>query len=868
MKRNLAVKAVAVTLGVAMCVGTLSVFAGCANSSDTLTVMMSDAFDGLFNPFFSTSSADSSVVEMTQIGMLTTDEQGNVAYGDNENVVVKDYSIVENADNTTTYYFVLKNGILFSDGVPLTMNDVLFNMYVYLDPVYTGSSTMYSTDIVGLQAYRTQQNSQDENLDATITNQATGMAQSRLQELSDVFTYTTGSNTSGSYDVDEASMKSRISSWNCSVGYLNSIGAEDQAEARKQLLADYEYALETFKAELETDYESAREAYTEEPYKSTGKFDEIVSFMYAESSFTNFVEIEYEVTAGGGTNKNKITKVTPTYPSNITTKEAAINYVFETLITNYFHYVLAYYATGTTMLNTFISKAKGVILHVDGELTYKNISGIVSLGHSDSSPDSITVNGTTYKVAKQHNTDGTPANSDEYDVLSITINGIDPKAIWNFAFQVAPYHYYSDPDQYPIDIENNQFGVERAEPDFMSGVLQGTNSNGVPKNKVPVGAGPYVATDVNDGDNPTANGFYNNNYIYYKANENFMMGTPKIQRFRYKYVSSSNAIGNLKDGSVDFIEPQYTTDSLNQLKKLASDGIESVSTWQLGYGYIGINAGKVKNINLRKAIMSAMNTALALQYYDTGTAVNIAYPMSVVSWAYPRESGKTFDPNDPTAGMKTNNGHSYMQYTTEEAAKQKVQQYMAAAGVSEGDSQLKITFTIAGSNLTEHPLYNTFVNAMQILNDCGWNVTVSPDTNALVKLSTGSLAVWAAAWSSTVDPDMYQVYHKDSTATSVLTWGYREILASQSSYPTEYDLVVNKLSPIIEKARETNNQTERTTLYEEAMGYVLDLAVEMPAYQRKTLYAYNSKVINADTFPETLNSYSSPLSRIWELELK
>ena len=60
---------------------------------------------------------------MTQIGMLTTGYEGGevtVAYGDDEAVVVKDLSIVHN-DDTTVYTFVIKNGITFSDGHPLTI---------------------------------------------------------------------------------------------------------------------------------------------------------------------------------------------------------------------------------------------------------------------------------------------------------------------------------------------------------------------------------------------------------------------------------------------------------------------------------------------------------------------------------------------------------------------------------------------------------------------------------------------------------------------------------------------------------------------------------------------------------------------------
>ena len=152
-----------------------------------------------------------------------------------------------------------------------------------------------------------------------------------------------------------------------------------------------------------------------------------------------------------------------------------------------------------------------------------------------------------------------------------------------------------------------------------------------------------------------------------------------------------------------------------------------------------------------------------------------------------------------------------------------------------------------------------------MLNECGWDIEIVPDTQALTKLSTGSLSVWAAAWGTTVDPDMYQVYHKNSTASSTLAWGYREILASPAAYPEE-NAILDMLSEVIDMARETTDQEERAELYKEAMGYVLDLAVELPVYQRKTLYAYNARVIDSSTLPAEINPYTSPLERIWDIE--
>ena len=63
-------------LCISMCIGTALLFTGCGDEEVDKTpeslVIMSEALDGLFNPFFSTSGADSTIVAMTQIGMLTS----------------------------------------------------------------------------------------------------------------------------------------------------------------------------------------------------------------------------------------------------------------------------------------------------------------------------------------------------------------------------------------------------------------------------------------------------------------------------------------------------------------------------------------------------------------------------------------------------------------------------------------------------------------------------------------------------------------------------------------------------------------------------------------------------------------------------
>lgn len=851
---------------IAMCGAVAFTLVGCnksnGNNKDSI-VIMTDDVSGLFNPFYATSGADQEVVGFTQIGMLTTDKNGGTAYGDDLPTVVKDFK-QETINGNSVYTFVIKNNLKFSDGVNLTMNDVMFNMYEYLDPVYTGSSTMYSIKIKGLTEYRTQKSYSGSSSQAedAISEQASTLAQNRLEELINVY-QDNGliEGTTSSYSLNEAQMKEAINNHYVSLGYKSAVATDEEqktfndADYRRILTEDYELALKTFKEELKSDFIAAKESYdlNTAPYsefKEQMENDVFKFFLYE-----GYITPKYEEVAGKK-NKNKILSFENTdIVSKYTTEDDAINRVYQDNIKTNLNLVLSYWGTAGTLTTAYTASARDIILHnnMSGDgLQYKNISGIVSLGHT-TNEQSVNINGKTYTVAHNHNEDGSTSSKDEYDVLQITLDGQDPKAIYNFGFTVAPAHYYTADDTYlngrEIDIKNNKFGVEYASSDFQSKVIQSQKHV-----EVPVGAGAYQATDSNNNTNPSGENFVRSNVVYYKSNENFMFPV-KTEKLRLQVVSSANAIDKLASGEVDFITPQFTKQNSERLNALESDGIKKLDSWQLGYGYIGINAGKVPNVNIRRAIMSAMQTSLALEYYESGTCKNIDWPMSTVSWAYPFEDdGKT---------SKQNN-HDYTQWTGTTDANKKIKRYMELAGVQAGDSSLTIKFTIAGSSITEHPTYSVFKQASEILNSLGWNVEVKADSQALTKLATGSLEVWAAAWGSTIDPDMYQVYHKNSSATSVYAWGYREILNNQTKYSYEYSTISN-LSGIIDDARSITDQNARKVLYEEAMGYVLDLAVEMPVYQRKTLYAYNSKSITG--LNDSVNPYTSPLEEIWNIEL-
>ena len=133
--------------------------------NDTLVVGYSD-FSSKFSPFFAKTAYDQDASNMTMVNLLTTDRQGNIIYnaidGETTKYQGKDYTYkgmanfdVDIRETETVYTITIRSDIKFSDGKPLTIDDVIFSMYVLSDPSYTGSATLYSQPIKGMEDYRT-----------------------------------------------------------------------------------------------------------------------------------------------------------------------------------------------------------------------------------------------------------------------------------------------------------------------------------------------------------------------------------------------------------------------------------------------------------------------------------------------------------------------------------------------------------------------------------------------------------------------------------------------------------------------------------------------------------------------------------------
>lgn len=123
-------------------------------------------FDGKFSPFFYTNAYENEVLSLVHVNLLGTDREGAVVlegirgelrpYNGTDYLYtgIADCSVTENPDGSVYYDITLKEGVKFSDGTEMDIDDVIFSLYVPLDPSYDGIMTLYSLPIEGLTEYR------------------------------------------------------------------------------------------------------------------------------------------------------------------------------------------------------------------------------------------------------------------------------------------------------------------------------------------------------------------------------------------------------------------------------------------------------------------------------------------------------------------------------------------------------------------------------------------------------------------------------------------------------------------------------------------------------------------------------------------
>ena len=709
-------------------------------ASDGTLVLAETGFEGKFSPFFASSASDQDVIDLTQLGLLGADRKGemilNGIEGETREYNGTDYTyygtsdcvVTENDDGTVTYDIKLRDDLKFSDGEPVTIDDVIFSMYVFLDPTYDGSVTMYSTPIVGLEEYR-----------------------NSMSTLSKLIAEAGEDNT----DYTNFTEEQQKAFWDA----VNDGGVKFAQEIVDYMMANG--ATDVTSAAAGWGFDLPDGADAKAFFLAIGEqYDWSFSAMEAESAGSALSEL---------------------IPEDV-------------------------YAYSTTGVNVGNAVA--------------NVAGIVKTG--------------------------------DYS-MTLTTSELSTTMIYQLQMPIAPLHYYGDESLY--DYDNNSFG-------FVKGDLSGVRS----KTSAPLGGGMFTFSKYSDG------------VVYLDANPDYFNGAPKVAHVNMKETQEADKITGVQAGTIDISDPSYSLEVADQIADI--NGVEGedgpVITTRLkdfrGYGYIALSA---KNVNvggdpasqaskdLRKAIMTVIaayrDEGIDSYYGDTATVIN--YPMSNTSWAAPSVTDDGYqiaystdvDGNEIyTSDMKSEDKYA--------AALQAALGYFEAAGYTVANGQItaapagakmEYQINIGASGNGDHPSFQTLTNAAAALKTIGFTLTVNDMANAsdlYASYQSGAAEGWVAAWQSTNDPDMFQLYHSQGA----------------TNY---YAINDTDLDELIMAARATTDQEVRKTMYKEAMEIILDWGVELPVYQRSEATIFSTERVNIDTIAKDQTPYWTYKSELNNLEL-
>lgn len=143
----------------------------------------------------------------------------------------------------------------------------------------------------------------------------------------------------------------------------------------------------------------------------------------------------------------------------------------------------------------------------------------------------------------------------------------------------------------------------------------------------PVGCGPYKLTEYKSG-----------SYVKFKATSDFFGGKVKTPNLVFKVINADTTQAEFKSGSIDIANVEALTKA--DIDSLVKEGYKEVAFDNYQFTYMGFNLRNeiLKDVNLRKAFMHAINRQAIVDNVIEGRGQVVNAPLLPSSWAYPEES--------------------------------------------------------------------------------------------------------------------------------------------------------------------------------------------------------------------------------------
>lgn len=355
-------------------------------------------------------------------------------------------------------------------------------------------------------------------------------------------------------------------------------------------------------------------------------------------------------------------------------------------------------------------------------------------------------------------------------------------------------------------------------PEHYYGAIEKGNVGSILANVAPLGSGPYVF------------GGFADNIVTCTANADYFEGVPKTGTVKWQYVPSTDTVTALANGEIDIAEVSSKPEYIEEMDSL---GLEYDLVDNDGYGYVGLNCENLP-LEVRQGLFCLMNREPSVNGYYKGLATVIERPMSTVIAEYPDDATVKY-PYDPAEALKYFEKAGYSQVN--------------GKLVDENGEQLVVNAYIAGEQIGDHPSYAMLVQASDDMKNLGGQLQVNDvDFNILqAAMNDGSADMFCLAWGA--------VYDCDKTTQFKSTGGQNR-----------YKIKNAEMDALLDQIIVTIDLEERSALVAEMLDLAMDLAIEVPVYQRLNCIAYNSEAVNMDTVIEAVTFYNYTAA-LWKVEM-
>ena len=135
-------------------------------------------------------------------------------------------------------------------------------------------------------------------------------------------------------------------------------------------------------------------------------------------------------------------------------------------------------------------------------------------------------------------------------------------------------------------------------------------------------------------------------------------------------------------------------------------------------------------------------------------------------------------------------------------------------------------------------------------------------------LDAQEVAMWAAAWQATIDPDMYQIYYSDVVNGPSEGAGKNPLGGpAQGGSNYRYGIADAELDELIMEARSSTDQAYRKAMYKACLDMIIDWAVEVPTYQRQNAIIFSAERVNLDTVTPDITTFYGWMNEVQNIEL-